>query len=276
MSFQAADGLSLVGDAWGEESARPVVLLHGGGQTRHAWSGTAEGLAREGWYAIALDLRGHGDSDWHPDGRYSFEAFADDVACVCHESRTPPVLVGASLGGLASLMAIARNEESVASALVLVDVATRLESAGVERIMSFMQASPDGFASLDEAADSIAAYMPHRPRPRDPSGLAKNLRLHSDGRYRWHWDPHFVHGEDRPGAGLDPAVLDRAAESLSIPTLLVRGRMSDILSAEGAQHFLEQVPSARFVDVSDAGHMVAGDRNDVFTAAVSDFLRELP
>ncbi len=272
--YRVAEEIELVGDAWGSPDAPPVLLLHGGGQTRHAWSGTAQGLAREGWYAVALDLRGHGDSDWSKSGRYHFEDFAGDVTNLAHRFSSPPVLVGASLGGISSLLAVARTREPLASALVLVDIATRMEPKGVHRIIDFMNARPEGFASLEEAADAVAEYLPHRKRPSDLNGLSKNLRRHADGRYRWHWDPQFMRPD---GVRRIPDLkdLERAARSLRIPTLLVRGRMSDLLSEDGARHFLELVPHARFADVSGAGHMVAGDRNDAFTQAVIEFLRNL-
>jgi pimeloyl-ACP methyl ester carboxylesterase len=274
LHFDGEEGIRLAADALGSPSAPPVLLLHGGGQTRHSWSGTAESLAREGWYAVAADLRGHGDSDWSPTGDYTHPRFAGDVLRMARTFDTPPVLVGASLGGISSLLAIHASREELARALVLVDIATRMEAQGATRIMSFMASSPDGFASVEEAADAVSAYNPHRPRPKDLSGLAKNLRQRDDGRYRWHWDPAFIEGRHSTTERLhDPALLDRAARGLTLPTLLVRGRMSDLLSEEGARSFLELVPHAKFTDVSGAGHMVAGDKNDVFTAAVVDFLR---
>jgi pimeloyl-ACP methyl ester carboxylesterase len=267
-------GLRLRAEVWGGEAAQPVVLLHGGGQTRHAWGGTARALAEDGWCAVSIDLRGHGESDWAPDGDYAFDRFAEDVDAVARTFATPPVLVGASLGGIASLNAVGLRG-APARALVLVDVAPRLEVAGAERIMEFMTAKPEGFASLEEAADAVAGYLPHRERPRDLGGLAKNLRRGEDGRYRWHWDPRFMM-RDRPqiaGAEFSDQ-MDAASRALRIPTLLVRGRLSDLLSEEGARHFLDLVPHARYTDVSGAGHMVAGDRNDRFTRAVCEFLRE--
>jgi len=274
LSFATADGLSLVADAWGDPHHRAVLLMHGGGQTRHAWGGTARALAAQGWYAVACDLRGHGDSDWSSDADYAIEAFARDLVGVARTFAAAPVLVGASLSGLAGLLAQGEAEATLFAALVLVDVTPRLDPDGARHIVDFMSARmEEGFASLEEAADTIAAYVPHRTRPKDLSGLAKNLRQHPDGRYRWHWDPRFVSGK-RPPSTLDNADrLFACARALRIPTLLVRGRMSELVTPEAAREFLTMVPHAQFADVSGAGHMVAGDRNDVFTAAVAGFLQ---
>ena len=276
LEFQSADGLTLRANAWGNEQDPPVLLLHGGGQTRHAWAGTGVALAEAGWHAISMDLRGHGDSDWCPDGDYEHMTFGADTAHVARSFDPKPVLVGASLGGLSSLFALGQaheeGHESPASALVLVDIAPRMERAGARRVLAFMNAAPDGFERLEDAAEAIAKYNPHRPRPKDLEGLRKNLRKREDGRYHWHWDPAFINGRTEPTLINHEERLEEAAQNLAIPTLLVRGRMSDLITEEGAQKFLEQVPHAKYVDVSGAGHMVAGDRNDKFTRAVSAFL----
>jgi pimeloyl-ACP methyl ester carboxylesterase len=277
----AAGGLHLAADVGGPAhgDGPTVVLLHGGGQTRHSWSGTWDVLVRAGWRAWSVDLRGHGDSDWAADGDYSLDGFAGDVLALATSLPRPPVLVGASLGGLASLVAVAESPEQrrIARAVVLVDVAHKLEESGRERIGAFMSGNLDGFASLEEAADAIAAYNPHRPRPSDLSGLAKNLRRRPDGRWVWHWDPAFILGkfgsaDETRSSVVDPGRLGRAVDALRVPTLLVRGRSSDLLSEEGARDFLARVPHAEFADVAGAGHMVAGDRNDVFNSAILDFL----
>ncbi len=267
-----SDGVRLAGDAYGDPSAPPVILLHGGGQTRHAWRGTAAALAARGWHAVAMDLRGHGESGWAPDGDYRMNAFVRDLRAVAAWLGRPPVVVGASLGGFTALVAEGEATEPFAAAIVLVDIVPRTEPKGVARIIAFMTGHPDGFATLEEAADAIAGYLHHRPKPKDLGGLRKNLRLGADGRYRWHWDPRMLSGDQRINASRDPERMERAARGLRVPTLLVRGRMSDIVSEAGARHFLELVPHARYVDVSDAGHMVAGDRNDRFTNAVVEFL----
>src|SRR5690606_28577443 len=122
-------------------------------------------LVESGWRAYSLDMRGHGDSEWAPDGDYSMDAFSGDVAAVVEQLPSPPVLVGASLGGLSSMVAVAQatEQEQTARALVLVDVAHKLEEDGRNRIGAFMTSYLDGFESLEAAADAIAAYNPHRP-----------------------------------------------------------------------------------------------------------------
>jgi len=283
--FRGDGELWLRGDAWGDPRARPVLLLHGGGQTRHAWAGAGRRLAQAGWYAVALDLRGHGESDWCPRARYLPQHFVGDLLAVVHALGRPPVVVGASLGGMTALLAEGESEAPVSAGIVLVDVTPRVEARGVARIIDFMLARPEGFASLEEAADAVAAYRRHRGRPRDLAGLRKNLRHGEDGRWRWHWDPKFMNRDRIRGLGgqLDPRTTGRfddperllaAARRLTVPTLLVRGRQSDVVGPEGVREFLEAAPHARFVDVSEAGHMVAGDRNDAFNEAVVDFLRE--
>lgn len=272
IEFSGAGGLRIAGDRRGDPGAPPVLLLHGGGQTRHSWGGTAQALADAGWQAITLDARGHGDSGWAPDGDYRLAAFAADVRAVIDELGAAPVVVGASLGGLTAVLLEGEMAPGSSRAIVLVDVVPELNTEGTNRIRAFMEERVlDGFGSLEEAAASIAAYNPHRPPPSDLSGLAKNLR-ERDGRWYWHWDPAFMNGDKSVSDVHDTDRLRNAARSLTVPVLLVRGRMSDVVSEEGVRSFLEDCPHAEYVDVSGAGHMVAGDRNDAFTDAVVDFL----
>jgi pimeloyl-ACP methyl ester carboxylesterase len=276
---EAAPGLTIVADVRGPADGPPVLLLHGGGQTRHAWHGTAAVLARAGWRTASMDLRGHGESSWAPDGGYAIDAFAADALAVASDLGDRPVFVGASLGGIASLVAVGEATEPVARAVVLVDVAPRISKKGVDRITDFMLARPDGFADLDEVADAIAAYNPHRPRPTDLEGLRRNVRRRADGRWTWHWDPRFLRGHDAVDEtrviGYEERLRD-AARALTVPTLLVRGGRSDLLEEDGAADLQELVPHARYVRVDGAGHMVAGDRNDAFNQAIVDFLADLP
>ncbi|NNE20557.1 MAG: alpha/beta hydrolase [Myxococcales bacterium] len=276
LRFELPNGMSIAADAYGDPSHQPVLFLHGGGQTRHAWGNSAELLAEHGFYTICLDHRGHGESSWARLGEYRVYHFAEDLQHVIAQLDQKPILVGASLGGIASLLAETEQEESVARAVILVDVTPRLETDGVARIIGFMKEGTSGFDSLEEVADSIAAYLPHRKRPKDLSGLAKNLRRAKDGRYFWHWDPNMLKTWEpsRYTAEHDRKLKERLQEvrNIRIPTLLIRGRQSDLVSKETAAEFLEMVPHAEYVDLANAHHMVAGDRNDAFTESVKEFL----
>lgn len=270
--FHTADGLTLVGDAGGPEGAPLVLLMHGGGQTRHSWAGAMRSLILAGYRVINLDARGHGESDWSPTRSYSLEDRVKDIRAVVDGTQVPFVLVGASMGGLTSLQAI--GEGLKPAALVLVDIVPDMEQAGVERIVGFMNSHREGFANLEEAADSVAAYYPERPRPKDPSGLMKNLRLHDDGRLYWHWDPAMFSVED-PGKGREPLLhsTEKLGLQPEVAVLVVHGKLSDIVSDASVASFKAKIRHAESVDVSGAGHMVAGDKNDAFNSTVIEFLR---
>lgn len=269
-TWPGAGGVRIAGDSWGNPNGPLVLLQHGGGQTRHAWKGAGERLGAAGYHAIAFDARGHGDSDWAPDGLYSQDAMVEDLKCVVAALGNPrPVLVGASMGGGTSLVAVGEDHVD-ATALVIVDIGPRIEPEGVDKIWAFMNQRPEGFDTLEEVADAIANYQPHRNRPRTLDGLAKNVRLGANGKYRWHWDPRFRAA--RRDMDKRQQRLEACSRRLSLPTLLVRGGLSDVLSEEGAQAFLKLCPHSEYVNVTGAAHMVAGDRNDIFGNAVIAFL----
>ncbi|MFC5697460.1 alpha/beta fold hydrolase [Pseudomonas sp. GCM10022186] len=271
-SLAGSRGVSLAADVAGGAGQDSVILLHGGGQTRHSWGKAAADLAGAGYHVISLDLRGHGDSDWAPDADYTLEAFVGDLHAVIATLDSPPVIIGASLGGATALVTVGEAEAGLVRALVLVDVVPRMSSVGVEQIRNFMQGNMDGFASVEEAAEAVARYLPNRPRPSSSEGLLKNLREGRDGRLYWHWDPAFQVGERRIDSSMMTRRMEAAARQVQVPTLLVRGKQSDVVSHEGASQLLELIPHARCVDVEGAGHMVAGDRNDIFNSAILAFL----
>ncbi len=263
----------LCADSWGDPTAPPVVLLHGGGQTRHSWRRTAQHLAHAGFYAVAFDSRGHGDSDWVDNGEYGEDALAEDLACVVRSmGAVRPVLMGASMGGITSLVAVG-NKVVDSAALILADVVHKTAVDGFERVRSFMARHSNGFASLKEAAAAISAYR-NDPRPAGThQGLAKNLRQGSDGRLYWHWDPRFLVGRhDLAGRSLR---LAQCARQVAVPTLVVRGARSDVVTNEAVGEFLALCPQARHIDVAEAGHMLTGDDNDVFGQVTTDFIRQV-
>ncbi|MBS0482755.1 MAG: alpha/beta hydrolase [Proteobacteria bacterium] len=265
-------GLSIVADVAGRLGAPTVVLGHGGGQTRHSWDKAEDQLAQAGYFAINYDLRGHGDSDWSPDGDYAITTRAADLARVAERGSRPLALVGASLGGITAMVAASLGLD--VAAIVLVDIVPKVSMTGVARIRDFMMANPDGFTSLEQAADAISAYYPERTRPADLSGLRKNLRPAPDGRWHWHWDRRMMEDE-RASPHHVLHILDRADWTDRVPTLLVRGMKSDIVTDDGVADLRRRVPHLEIADIRGAGHMVAGDRNDDFNAAVIGFLQRV-
>lgn len=272
LQFSCPDGVQLTGDVAGPTEGQVVVLLHGGGQTRHSWAETLEDLATDGFRAVAVDLRGHGDSDWSPDGDYAVEAIARDIRAVADRFGRPVALVGASLGGSASLLAAGERPLVECSALILVDVTPYVSEDGRQEVLDFMNTGIDGFGSVEEAAEAISHYMHRPPRIRDLEGLGKNLRKCADGRYRWHWDPALVDPKRLDETKGDPLRLEAATKAVTAPMLLVRGGSSSLVRETHVQEFLRTVPTAEYAEISHATHMVAGDRNEAFSRAVRDFL----
>jgi pimeloyl-ACP methyl ester carboxylesterase len=276
-SIDGVGGVRIAADRLGDPLAPAVVFLHGGGQTRRSWGRAAAAVAERGWQAVTVDLRGHGESDWSRDGDYRVTSFAGDVIEVLRHLPPRPVLVGASLGGFTAMLLAGELSPATVRAVVLVDIVPNMDPSGASRIHSFMNdRMMSGFDSLDEVADVIHEYNPHRDRPTDLDGLRTNLRRR-DGRWYWHWDPKFIDGTSaRPP--IEVTEVDRmhaAVEAIletGVPMLLVRGQMSDLVTKERADEFIARFPAIDFVDVGGAGHMVAGDRNDLFAGAVVQFL----
>ncbi|TCV95713.1 pimeloyl-ACP methyl ester carboxylesterase [Luteibacter rhizovicinus] len=273
------DGISIAVERWPGSRRPSLVFAHGFGQTRHAWTGAARSLAERGFDATTFDARGHGESDRVPGGDYHMEQFVADLGAVvarrASEDGVAPVLVGASMGGLLGLV-VAGESEGVApfSALVLVDITPRWETAGVERILGFMRAHPDGFASYDEAATAIEVYMPHRRERKTESQLKPLMRQDETGRLRWHWDPALLEGVVAESERYQPRLFAAAAR-VQVPVLLLSGGRSDVVSRDTVDEFLRLVPHARHVALSDATHMVAGDANDTFTREIAAFVETL-
>jgi pimeloyl-ACP methyl ester carboxylesterase len=284
LELGGAEGLRLVADVHGPADGAPAVLLHGMGQTRGSWGLAAAKLGDQGWRAYTVDQRGHGDSDRSNNAAYGHADMASDVLALCQALDTPPLMIGASMGGIAALVAQGTSDVQLYRGLVLVDITPEVDLEGARRILSFMASNPEGYASLDEAAEAIAAYRGEGRGKPSPKGLARVLRQGADGRWRWHWDPRLL--DARRAWLADPETAKEHREQmrvattvgvrkLDVPTMLVRGGSSDVVTVEAAQAMLRLIPRARFVDVADASHMVAGDANDVFTAAVLEFAAPL-
>lgn len=268
-----ADGIGIAMTEAGDPAAPAVVLLHGGGQTRHAWSNAVRRLSGEGYHAVSVDLRGHGESDWSEHGDYEPDTFGRDLASIVEQLGKPAAVVGASMGGQAAIRAIAADCAGIMKALVLVDIVPRPARAGVRKVTKFMQSNLHGFANLEEVADAVAAYNPNRKRPRDTAGLLKNVRLRADGRYYWHWDPQILNmGDTEEKLDAMETGTVAAMSRVRVPSLLVRGGASDVVDNEVSEEFRRHIPDLEIKVVPGAGHMVAGDRNDAFNDAVIEFL----
>lgn len=272
-TFIGAQGQTIAAEGVGE--GPPVLLAHGGGQTRAAWTKVSRALAEEGYQAIAIDMRGHGESEWSPSGAYHFSDFAADLIAISETLQGKPSVVGASLGGLAGLLAEGELRPGIFTSLTLVDVTPQLEPEGVAHILGFMTAHIDeGFATAEEAAAAIGAYLPHRKQRGPSETLERYLRRCDDGRLRWHWDPRFITAANQSLPEDSEARFVAAARRLTLPVHLIRGASSNLVSNEAAQQFLRFAPHATYTDIAGAGHMVVGDRNDAFTDAIVQFLRE--
>jgi pimeloyl-ACP methyl ester carboxylesterase len=268
--------LNLAVERVGVPGRPTIVLLHGGGQTRHSWRTAAVAFADRGYHSVSYDARGHGESDWSPSGDYSFGSLSADLADVLSTVHGPVALVGASMGGMTAYHTAGSTTREL-RALVLVDIVPRPAVAGTARILAFMRSHADGFARLEDAADAVAAYYPERPRPRDISGLRKNLRQHHDGRLYWHYDPRLV------GTGVasePPSFGDWAVEKaahIRAPVLLVRGGKSDLVDDAGVVDLQQLLPQAEVLNVAGTGHMLVGNRNDAFNDGLLAYIqRQMP
>lgn len=270
-NFIGSENNTIAADIVGNSSGQPVLLMHGGGQTRHSWRDTALILAGEGYFVVSVDMRGHGDSDWVESQDYSLKVSATDINKIIKGFSRPPVLVGASYGGLVSVYLAGTSAEQI-KALVLVDVVPRVNPEGVKPIRDFMKSSPMGFHSLEEAAEKIQQYLPHREKPKSLAGLSKNLRLNASGRYQWHWDPTFMESTETDKIYAEFSSL---TECIDLPAILIKGALSNVVDDEGLRHLSELIPSLQFSEVDKAGHMIAGDENTAFQEAVLNFLKTL-
>jgi pimeloyl-ACP methyl ester carboxylesterase len=263
-------GTRLIADYFYGAAQPAVMLSHGFGQTRQSWLGTQRKLANLNIASLAWDMRAHGESDRNPhDLAYALDPFIEDVIAVSQRFDHKPVLVGASMGGLTGL--VAQAKQAIFSALVLVDVTPRWEAAGMQRILGFMNAFPDGFDSYDHAAEVIANYLPHR-RERKSNAQLQYLLREQQGRLHWHWDRRLLkefieHDHDFQD------VMREAAASIDVPVLLISGGKSDLVSQNTVNDFLELVPHAQHQSLAEATHMVAGDDNDNFSNTLIAFLQ---
>ena len=273
--MRVADGFNIVVEKAGSESAPIVVLLHGGGQTRRSWSRTTSALVSEGYAVISFDARGHGESDWAPDGDYSLAAYARDLQSLLSgydASRT--ILVGASIGAATALLHTS-GERPPPAALVLVDMVLQPAPGSGRRLINFMTGNPNGFATLADAAAAVNAFNPARDKVTDIFRLLPNLRLGDDHRYRWHWDPRLFGDPEQPSLPEFGWLAGLVSGRIRSPTLLIRGDQSEVVDDAGVEHLGSVIPHLQTAVIKGAGHMVVGDSNHLFNDALIGFLKKL-
>ena len=255
---------------WGEPSAPPVLLLHGVTGHARTWDGEARALA-DRHRVLALDQRGHGDSDAAPDGDYSTDSLVGDLVAFAGALALPPVrLVGLSLGGRVATAFAARHAAAV-ERLVVIDIGPELPPAGAGRVGMLMAGSPERFASVDDAVAHARAGNPRYDDALLRHRVAHAVRPLPGGGYAWKYD-RAIREAVRTGRWRDGLDLWPLWKTVACPTLVVRGAESDILTGDIAGRMLAAQPRARLVEVAGAGHTVPGDRPDEFLAALREFL----
>ena len=255
---------------WGSAEQPPLLCLHGITQTAHSWDEVAADLAAD-YRVLSFDQRGHGNSDWAPDGDYTRHTQAADVDAISATLELPPfVLAGMSMGGINAVTFTARHPEKV-RALIIVDVSPEIQARGVENIRNFIQAADelDSFAAFVERAHQ---FNPRRSLDNIRSRLTYNLKQLPNGKWTWKYDKALRSGERSFQASALLNLWDDV-RAIRCPTLIIKGGDSDILSADSAAKLQAAVPNSRLAVVPGAGHSVMGDNPQAFVAAVREFLR---
>lgn len=258
---------------WGAPDAQPIVLLHGGHQSAHSWDLVSLHLAQQ-YRVLALDQRGHGDSEWPRDAAYSNHAMALDAAAFLDTLCLPrPVVVGHSMGGR-NAMLLTRQDPSRLRALALVDVGPELSDRGRQLIAGFVQANQE-FDDLEQFVENVRRYDPYRSREHIERTVKYNMLQRADGKFVSKCDatPRRL-GIVRASGPQENITLEEAGR-FDLPVLVVRGGNSTILAADAAERFRAALPRGQLVNVPDCGHNVHGQNTSGFLAALAGFLRSL-
>jgi esterase len=258
---------------WGTQRRRPILFLHGGGLNAHTWDVVCLMLRRE-YHCLALDQRGHGDSEWEPTADYSFESQIRDIeGFVERLALERPLLVGHSMGGFAAMGYAMRHAVKIAG-LVLVDVGPELSMDGAKRIRDFV--SQDRVLdSVDEFVQRAMAFNPMRNPALLRRSLLHNLRQLPNGKWTWKHDPNrhspdFALERDQRAKHIVDEI-----HRISCPTLVLRGARSDIFTDENAEKFANELPNARWQRVPDAGHTIQGDNPRGLLDALEPFIQKI-
>jgi pimeloyl-ACP methyl ester carboxylesterase len=255
---------------WGHPDAPPVVLLHGGHQSAHSWDLVSLHLAQN-YRVLALDQRGHGDSEWARDVLYSnHEMSLDAEAFIGAMGLDKPVVIGHSMGGRNTMLLLRRNQ-AIARAAVIVDVGPELSEKGRAAIAGFVQTNQE-FDDLEHFVRNVRQYDPYRSREHIERTVKYNMLERADGKYVSKCDsnPRRL-GIVRGSGPLENIMLEDAAK-FDLPVLLVRGANSNILAPDAADRFAATLPHGQLVTVPDCGHNVHGQNTKGFIGALGPFL----
>jgi esterase len=258
---------------WGTAGLTPVVFLHGGGLNAHTWDLVCAALRRER-HCLALDQRGHGESEWSPEMDYSTESHVGDLEAFLHALELQrSVLVGMSLGGVNALAWAGKHGRRLAG-LVLVDVGPEIRSEGVRKIAAFTSnATP--LDSVEQFVDRAMLFNPRRNRELLRRSLLHNLRRMPDGRWMWKYDQRHRGKVDPDAYARRRDLLWSAVDSVECPTLIVRGAQSDVFHDEDAERLARRFPRGRWVKIQGAGHTVQGDNPADLLVALREFLDDV-
>jgi esterase len=271
--FIRANGLRFHCLEWGEPANPPMMLLHGFAQTCHSWDFVALSFC-DRFRVIALDMRGHGDSDWASDGDYSLDTQQRDIHGVVEAlGLKDVVLIGLSMGGRNAFTYAATHPEKV-KALVIVDAGPENLRAGTDNIRRFVQ-QEDELDSVEEFVERVRQFNPRRSPEQIRGSIIHNLKQLPNGKWTWKYDKLLRSPTGRGRMGPDPELTRRLwsyVESLRCPTLVVRGAASDVIALETAEAMQRRIPNGQLATVERAGHLVMGDNPAGFQRAVNEFL----
>lgn len=269
--FTTPEGISLATDIAGDPWKPRLIFVHGGGQSRRSWRRALRNMAISGFSVVSFDLRGHGESAWSTDGDYTLEAHVRDLTAIVRAMPSRPSLIGASLGGRVALETAARLGPELVKGLVLVDLTPKLHPAGMQRVQNFLKISMNGFDTIEDAAAVLEKYA-ERQIGHNYFRLRNSIRTDLDGRIYWRWDPQAATEKSLARPDIEDLLTD-AASRLQIPTLLVRGTESDLVTDDCVAHFRQTLPSAEVVDIAGGGHLMKTQDLTVFCEATIDFLK---
>jgi esterase len=259
---------------WGERGAPPIVLLHGGHQSAHSWDLVSLHLA-EHYHVLALDQRGHGDSEWARDVEYSNHTMSLDARAFLDAMELErPILIGHSMGGRNSLL-LTKQDSSRLRALVIVDVGPELSDRGRTAIAGFVQENQE-FEDLEHFVANVRTYDPYRPREHIERTVKYNMLQRADGKFVSKCDSNPRRLGIVRGAGPLENITLEDAKSFDLPVLLIRGERSNILAPDAAERFRDALPRGQLVTVPNCGHNVHGQNTLGFIAALEEFLKSLP